>query len=392
MTQLTHALGVHSMWGFTPAKNLVTDVSRKRGERDSTQPFNILLVKPCDPRHIIKTMSEAKLRPEGFTRPIHFYILEEHIEVLARHLLLFHIFLDVSIPIRHRAALFLEVFGNSLVQERTAEYIENAGIILTELIHKDGCSMSNLFDLSFLKFRERDNLETVFKSWKTSTTCDIEQERDQRLRHFYGERFDSRKNIIDWDYHTRVKEVASIIHEKQYREWRLSGVAYEFGEAKYLAPNRSCASFTEGLARSGKDIGMKKEYKGYWLDILIGPYISFGVDCNRSLDELTDHLFHVVNKGTGSAQHRHHCVEISMYNLISFMWKMQMAKNYKMKVKSDIFSGLGEIENGQIRDNASLKLESKNNTMHQQEISDERLTRNTSEAELNMSEKIKGRD
>lgn len=41
--------------------------------------------------------------------------------------------------------------------------------------------------------------------------------RDCRLRRFFGTRYDHRKNLVDWDYTTRLKEVAGIIHHKQYR-------------------------------------------------------------------------------------------------------------------------------------------------------------------------------
>lgn len=41
--------------------------------------------------------------------------------------------------------------------------------------------------------------------------------RDARLRSFFGVRYDHRKNLVDWDYTNRLKDVASIIHHTQYR-------------------------------------------------------------------------------------------------------------------------------------------------------------------------------
>jgi len=46
----------------------------------------------------------------------------------------------------------------------------------------------------------------------------------------YAERYDSRKAVSDWDYHHTIKPQASIIHSRLYKEWRLSGLAYEFGD------------------------------------------------------------------------------------------------------------------------------------------------------------------
>lgn len=44
------------------------------------------------------------------------YIWERQIEVLARHLLLLQVAQDWELPIRQRANVFLEIFGNCLVQ------------------------------------------------------------------------------------------------------------------------------------------------------------------------------------------------------------------------------------------------------------------------------------
>lgn len=42
-----------------------------------------------------------------------------------------------------------------------------------------------------------------------------------------------------------IKPVASIIHYKQFRDWRRSGVAFEFGDQTYTNPNRTMASYAE---------------------------------------------------------------------------------------------------------------------------------------------------
>lgn len=98
--------------------------------------------------------------------------------------------------------------------------------------------------------------------------------RDHRLRHYYEVRYDYRNNLIDWDYtvsppskgvsvhyaacecshltsvwtlQMSLKKIenASVIHIKQYREWRNSGVAFEFGDQTYTEPNRTMAAYTE---------------------------------------------------------------------------------------------------------------------------------------------------
>ena len=140
---------------------------------------------------------------------------------------------------------------------------------------------------------------------------------------------ESRQNLIDWDYHTAVKEVASIIHIKQFQEWRMSGIGFEFGDATYNAPNRSMSSYAKGKAKNGRDCGMYKDFQGFWLDVLVGPYISFGVETDSKF-EYAKQLFDVVNKGSGAEQQRHHTVEIAMYNMLRFMWEVEVRKIYNV--------------------------------------------------------------
>jgi hypothetical protein len=37
----------------------------------------------------------------------------------------------------------------------------------------------------------------------------------------------------------------------------------------------------QGQICKGKDRGFKKEVRGYWLDIVVGPYAAIGVDCDK---------------------------------------------------------------------------------------------------------------
>jgi len=69
--------------------------------------------------------------------------------------------------------------------------------------------------------------------------------RDHRIRAHFGDKYDNRVGVVDWDYQVRVRPAASVIHSKLYRDWRLTGVAYEFGDQKYDQPNRTMGSFAE---------------------------------------------------------------------------------------------------------------------------------------------------
>ena len=63
-------------------------------------------------------------------------------------------------------SIFLEVFGNALVQERTAKYIEKKSKQLIKLVCDGEGVLGDMFDFSLLKYRERDELESALKRWR----------------------------------------------------------------------------------------------------------------------------------------------------------------------------------------------------------------------------------
>jgi dynein assembly factor 3 len=136
----------------------------------------------------------------------------------------------------------------------------------------------------------------------------------------------SRENVIDWDYHTSVKTVASIVHQNEFLHWRMTGVGFQFGDKTYSVSNKTNATFINGAITKGHERGLVKPIQGYWLDILIGPYICFGIASDQN-DKRSDLLFQVINKGTGAEQHRHNASEVSLYNIISLMWALEVSYN-----------------------------------------------------------------
>lgn len=61
------------------------------------------------------------------------------------------------------------------------------------------------------------------------------------------------------DVDAGIKKKASIVHIKQYRQWRHNGIAFEFGDQTYSEPNRTMMTYTEGFIKKGKEKGLKKE-------------------------------------------------------------------------------------------------------------------------------------
>merc|ERR1719502_1135794 len=131
-----------------------------------------------------------------------------------------------------RTHLYLEIFGNTLVRDRTSAYIvEAAGKLIKLLTDQEGV-LSEYVDFSLLKHKDRDGLESIFKFWMDPKPFDMHGIRDSRRRKYYEARYDARSNVDDWDLNMKLVDYEphlSIIHNLQWREWRNTGLAYEWG-------------------------------------------------------------------------------------------------------------------------------------------------------------------
>ena len=322
-----NGLGAHCMWGFSPALDVQEAYNEASGvgatDAMSTEPLNVLLAHTGDVRHFVKTVAQRRRQPR---RPIHFYVVERPLAVLARNLLLLQILHEWEIPIRQRSHLFLEVFGNCLVQDRTAKLVAFKAGELIELLCDGRGDLADIVDFSLLKYRERDELEAVLKAWGYAVPYDMAGLRDRRMRSLYSDRYDFRVNVMDWDYQMGIRPHASIVHSKHFRSWRDTGVAFEFGDQTYTVANRTMATYA-----TGKEKGLSVARRGFWLDITVGPYIALGVDCHTGENKCAEDLFLIHNKGTGTEQHRHTSVEVSVYNLLSFLHEIETGAVYTMK-------------------------------------------------------------
>jgi hypothetical protein len=80
-------------------------------------------VEPYDARHTLYTLCQAHRTLEQHSGPIHITLFEEEPEGLARHLLLLSVLLDDSLPATDRIQTLLELHGNVLLRQKTAEYL-----------------------------------------------------------------------------------------------------------------------------------------------------------------------------------------------------------------------------------------------------------------------------
>ena len=269
------SIGFLSHYGYSPAINVLE--SPPELLREDTGDVHVLLSETFDTRHLLKTLADSL--HAGFAREhaVHFHVHERHAELLCRALLQLTIATDTQLTIRERMELFLDLYGNVMVREKAAQYLHEAEHELTTLITDDPKTSSVLAPLLHLdmKFKVRDEMEEVFASWKAKAAFDIEKHRDQRLRYSLKERYDARKNVVDWDFQFSLKKYAPLVKGQEYRDFRLTGVAFETRLGSYVKPNKTMGSYQEGRKKRSGDSCL---VRGFWGDIVNSPYIPFGVE------------------------------------------------------------------------------------------------------------------
>eukprot|EP00931_Biecheleriopsis_adriatica_P118067 TRINITY_DN93537_c0_g1_i1.p1 TRINITY_DN93537_c0_g1~~TRINITY_DN93537_c0_g1_i1.p1 ORF type:complete len:626 (-),score=153.80 TRINITY_DN93537_c0_g1_i1:89-1966(-) len=282
-----------------------------------SEPINILITAGADIRHVVKTLAKLHYKEKHRLR---FFIHENKHEVLARHLLFLQIINNRALPVRERMEVFLSLYGNTLVRERDCTYVSDIAPEFVELITDNSSHpLAEVVDLTQLKFKDRDILQDVFKGWYKDVPFDIEALRDQRCRGYYRERYEYRKNMMDYDYQTFIKEVAGIINWFHYKAFGHTGVAFETRLASYGTPNRSLASYTEAVDRTK---GTTVQVRGFWGDIVNSPYHAF---CTTTDAEARPRLFKVSNQ-----QYRHTETDIAEYNLTAYLSEMETGECFTL--------------------------------------------------------------
>ncbi|KAG1656426.1 hypothetical protein FOA52_009641 [Chlamydomonas sp. UWO 241] len=301
---------VHHFWGISPPVDMGALATRQGSGLGKEEPMRLLQVAPCDARHTLTTVCRASRTADAHTGPLHLTVWEEEPEGLARHLLLVAVMLDSSLPEGDRVQTLLELHGNALLRERTAQYLDGLARAMESMLvglfsgaepqeaaggYPGLAALASCLDLSLLKFAERDAITDVFHGWRKSEAYDMVQAWDARGRKWYGDRYDFRRNMIDWDYHMRMIQagtpgcdpsLGSIVHFHHFRHWRAHGIAYELRDSAYAQPNRTLLSTAVGRTRefkdrSGKDVGRSVTARGFWSDILNSPYLALGLVCEE---------------------------------------------------------------------------------------------------------------
>ncbi|XP_014784911.1 dynein axonemal assembly factor 3 [Octopus bimaculoides] len=273
-----------SFWGYSPCINLLESEPENKLQKlklednsNENDPVNILLIGSADLRHVFKTVTCSN---KQLNRKLHFYILESRLEIYARHLLLLAIALQSPklLGLQDKVELYLELYGNTLIRKQSVTYLQKICNEFIRMITDFDYLKEKLpiVDISRLKFKERDYLEGILKFWRNpdKNLFDISMCWETRLRSYLQTRYDTKMNAFDWDYHMRlVEKEADVIDKHEYKKWRNIGVAFENRDGDYVLPNTTLASGII-LMKNGERINLR----GYWGDILVGPYIAMGIE------------------------------------------------------------------------------------------------------------------
>ncbi|KXS18668.1 hypothetical protein M427DRAFT_197113 [Gonapodya prolifera JEL478] len=317
-------LGAVSSWGFSPSidvQQLLNDVRKElnhespasiplieNGDQDkSEREINVFFFGVVDTRHLIKTICRFGRHSPS---KLNVFVLESQVPLLARHMLFLSMLLEHPDSIQDHADLILELYGDALIREKCAHYLKGrANELIRSVTHAEG-NITSILDLSQLKFKERDDLEFTFKFWKDeSKVFDMKTYWENRLRKLYGERYDHRDNLIDWDYQMKLRDKAPMISKAEYSAWRDHGVAFQVRDSAYTHANRSLATVS-GMKQSGITVNKW----GYFGDIVVGPFLAHGVVTDNK--ELLK---------TQNGQHVKTANDIARYNISEHLVELRAA-------------------------------------------------------------------
>jgi len=317
--EFLEAAGFNHYWGYTPA---VDFFAHNRGVFNSSPEINVLLSGCSDSRHFLLSMcNQLSKIPTDSKQKINIYVNELDKELLCRFLLQLTILNEHEFTTRERMELFLDTYGNTLIRQKSQNYLDHIIKEFGHLITQDPkckASIRKIIDISLLKFKERDEIDDIFKSWHSKIPFDIEKYRDQRLRYHYKDRYDYRLNLIDWDYNNDVVNFSPLIHVVHYKRFRQLGLAFETRLATYNIPNRTLSSYAKGKKKGTGDSCL---VRGYWGDIIISPFYSFGaeVDTHPEKEKFYE---------KGVMQYKFNSVIVTEFNIQHFIHKFEKLEDY----------------------------------------------------------------
>lgn len=261
-------------WGVSPALDLQQEYL-KHGDENAYE-LNFLVIGGCDGRHLLKTLSQAYRHTRRY---MNIFVVDGCPELIARQIVLLSLALEKTsrIGLMEKTRRWLEIYGNLLLRPSTSRYlIAKARQLVGMITNPEYMScLLPCVSVDQMKYRERDYLENLITFWTTGNTNQFNAVElwEHRIRNSLGVRYDNRAGVYDWDYHMRMKEIASQICFQEYKHFREHGIAFTWLETEVCRPN---VTFAAGVYKCGD----RYLHRGYLGDMVTSPYIGFGLDCD----------------------------------------------------------------------------------------------------------------
>ncbi|MPC07846.1 dynein axonemal assembly factor 3-like [Portunus trituberculatus] len=284
--------GMFNWWGFSPPLDFCSYLKDNASTADARdrEVVQVVVVGAGDPRHLLLTLAKSV-----GTKRLRIFILEAYVEVYARLLLLLGAGLQVGMGVRERATLLLDLWANLYLRPTSRTYLELVGRRFSMAMTDEALysSLIGLVSASRLKYRERDAMDAVCRSWFTLSAGDYDPSLswEVRLRQLLKTRYDSRRAEADWAWHMRlafrIQQLQTTVKEteaskeqrhgrtflstgwgQEFLTWREDGRALALGaDTTPTLPNTSLASVATVVEGSTKHRRI-----GYWGDVLTGPF------------------------------------------------------------------------------------------------------------------------
>ncbi|KAI4460626.1 dynein assembly factor 3 axonemal [Holotrichia oblita] len=306
-------------WGLTPALDLQYEIA---DYSVLSREINILLVGGADCRHVLKTL--AKRYCYDNTR-LNVYIMEACPETIAKQLLLLYVALqpEEELGLVQKTRYFMELYGNMITRPAVSQYLKQTATGFIDMI-TDYEVLKRImpFVTIDVRYKERDYIENLFKFWRGTSSFDIQDCWDKRLRKSLGVRYDNKFGAFDWDLHMRFHNIGGkMVGNQEYQSFRSRGVAFNWLESEASKPNRSMVC---GVVPNGNDF----LHYGYMGDIMTGPFVAYGLDCkDKSMLRSTNNT--CLQRST----------DITECNLREIFHEIQTRTEYKHKKMNDLNLG-----------------------------------------------------
>jgi hypothetical protein len=134
------SLGFIDFWGHTPAVDFLEDDDGK-GRSLKLETTNVLLNQTSDIRHILKSLSDHCTSKRNGA--LNIYIREKSLENIARCILLLIVLQNTQINSRQRMEMFLDIYANTLINEKDAKFIDSCIPMLRSYAFYQNCYIYN---------------------------------------------------------------------------------------------------------------------------------------------------------------------------------------------------------------------------------------------------------